>query len=265
MSAILFRLRSRLNDLRYIFQHELKMCLRDQGVLIFFILVPLAYPLLYAFIYNREVVREVPVAVVDDNRSAASRRYVRLVDASPDVRVTAWCADMAEARRMVQRRQAYGMDYNRLNLLLAVLEKRGGLPVSRCDVYVNIAGGMRVGEPALDLAVIGAILSSCRDIPVDEGTILFGEVGLSGEVRAVPQAQERIREAEKLGFQRMILPLHNLMRLEKEAAKTKAELMAIREKYKNGIPEGVCEIVADMLLAGVKKKYTKRAKKETAR
>ena len=111
MSAILFRLRSRLNDLRYIFQHELKMCLRDQGVLIFFILVPLAYPLLYAFIYNREVVREVPVAVVDDNRSTASRRYVRLVDASPDVRVTAWCADMAEARRMVQRRQAYGIIY----------------------------------------------------------------------------------------------------------------------------------------------------------
>ena len=135
---------------------------------------------------------------------------------------------IAETSLGMPRRQAYGMDYNRLNLLLAVLEKRGGLPVSRCDVYVNIAGGMRVGEPALDLAVIGAILSSCRDIPVDEGTILFGEVGLSGEVRAVPQAQERIREAEKLGFQRMILPLHNLMRLEKEAAKTKAELVGIR-------------------------------------
>ena len=107
------------------------------------------------------------------------------------------------------RRQASGIDYNRLNLLLAVMEKRGGLPLGRCDAYVNVAGGMRVSEPAVDLAVVAAILSSLKDVEVPDDTIVFGEVGLSGEVRAVRQAEERIKEARKLGFRRVIMPRYN--------------------------------------------------------
>lgn len=126
------------------------------------------------------------------------------------------------------RRQASGMDYNRLNLLLAVLEKRLGLQMNRYDAYVNITGGMRVAEPALDLAVLTAIISSLRNIVVPEDTIVFGEVGLSGEVRAVPQAEERIREAEKLGFRRVILPAYNVKRLSGEGYSPEAELLGVR-------------------------------------
>ncbi len=126
------------------------------------------------------------------------------------------------------RRQASGMDYNRLNLLLAVLEKRLGLQMNRYDAYVNITGGMRVAEPALDLAVLTAIISSLRNIVVPEDTIVFGEVGLSGEVRAVPQAEERIREAEKLGFKRVILPAYNVKRLSGEGYSPEAELLGVR-------------------------------------
>ncbi|HBY71633.1 MAG TPA: DNA repair protein RadA, partial [Lachnospiraceae bacterium] len=81
------------------------------------------------------------------------------------------------------RRTAAGTDYNRVNLLMAVLEKRLGVQMSDCDAYVNVAGGMRITEPALDLAVVTAILSSFKNIPLDDKTILFGEVGLTGEIR----------------------------------------------------------------------------------
>ena len=104
------------------------------------------------------------------------------------------------------RRTAAGMDYNRVNLLLAVLEKRLRLQLSNSDVYLNIAGGFRVGEPAIDLAVVLAVVSSARDRAVDEKTLAFGEVGLSGEVRAVSQAAQRVQEAKKLGFTTVILP-----------------------------------------------------------
>ena len=104
------------------------------------------------------------------------------------------------------RRTAAGMDYNRVNLLLAVLEKRLRLQLSNSDVYINIAGGFRVGEPAIDLAVVLAVVSSARDRAVDEKTLAFGEVGLSGEVRAVSQAAQRVQEAKKLGFTTVILP-----------------------------------------------------------
>lgn len=111
MVSFVHYFRKSCRDLNFIFKKELKSCLRDSGVLIFFILVPLAYPLLYAFIYNNEVLREVPVAVVDDSRTTASRRYVRLVDASPDVHVTTWCANMEEARNLVKHRDVYGIIY----------------------------------------------------------------------------------------------------------------------------------------------------------
>ena len=104
------------------------------------------------------------------------------------------------------RRTAAGTDYNRVNLLMAVLEKRCHYEMSRYDAYVNIAGGLKMNEPALDLAIILALVSSLKDVPVNPRTIIFGEVGLSGEVRAVSQAEQRVSEAVKLGFESCILP-----------------------------------------------------------
>ena len=104
------------------------------------------------------------------------------------------------------RRTAAGTDYNRVNLLMAVLEKRGGLRLGVFDAYVNIAGGIRMNEPAMDLGIVMAIISSYKDAPIDEKTVAFGEVGLSGEVRSISQAPARVREAKKLGFQTVVLP-----------------------------------------------------------
>ncbi len=101
------------------------------------------------------------------------------------------------------RRTATGTDYNRVNLLMAVLEKRIGLHISDYDAYVNIAGGIRMNEPAIDLGLILAIVSSYKNRPIDEKTIVFGEVGLSGEVRAVNMPQQRVAEARKLGFRNL--------------------------------------------------------------
>ena len=107
------------------------------------------------------------------------------------------------------RRTAAGTDYNRVNLLMAVLEKRAGVQLSDCDAYVNVAGGMRITEPALDLAVTTAILSSYKNIELDHKTVLFGEVGLTGEIRAVNMAEHRVTEAAKMGFEVCILPQAN--------------------------------------------------------
>ena len=104
------------------------------------------------------------------------------------------------------RRTAAGLDYNRVNLLMAVLEKRMGMPLSAYDAYVNIAGGIRLNEPAADLGIVMAIASSYKNRPIDEDTIVFGEVGLSGEVRAVTMPEQRVSEAKKLGFKRCIVP-----------------------------------------------------------
>lgn len=104
------------------------------------------------------------------------------------------------------RRTAAGLDYNRVNLLMAVLEKRLGLPLSGYDAYVNIAGGIRMNEPAADLGIVMAIASSYKNKPVSDETIVFGEVGLSGEVRAVMMPEQRVAEAKKLGFKTCILP-----------------------------------------------------------
>ncbi|HBA62279.1 MAG TPA: DNA repair protein RadA, partial [Lachnospiraceae bacterium] len=104
------------------------------------------------------------------------------------------------------KRTAAGTDYNRVNLLMAVLEKRLGLPLSDYDAYVNIAGGIRMNEPAVDLGIVLAIISSLKNKVIDEKTIAFGEVGLSGEVRAVNLPKERVAEAKRLGFTRCILP-----------------------------------------------------------
>ena len=104
------------------------------------------------------------------------------------------------------RRTAAGTDYNRVNLLMAVLEKRLGMSLGNCDAYVNIAGGIKMNEPAIDLGIVMALVSSYRNRPIDEKTIVFGEVGLSGEVRAVDMPEQRVAEAKKLGFETCILP-----------------------------------------------------------
>lgn len=114
------------------------------------------------------------------------------------------------------RRTAVGTDYNRMNLLMAVLEKKMGMQLSGCDAYLNIAGGMKVSEPALDLGIVTAIISSFRNIPMGQKTIIFGEVGLTGEVRAVSQARQRVNEAIKLGFEECILPNACLKAIGKE-------------------------------------------------
>lgn len=104
------------------------------------------------------------------------------------------------------RRTAAGTDFNRVNLLMAVLEKRLNMNLSSCDAYVNIAGGIRMNEPAIDLGILLAIVSSYRDIVIGDKVLVFGEVGLSGEVRAVSMAEQRVLEAKKLGFHTIILP-----------------------------------------------------------
>lgn len=114
------------------------------------------------------------------------------------------------------RRTAAGTDYNRVNLLMAVLEKRLGMRLGECDAYVNVAGGMRINEPSLDLAIVLAIISSYKDVTIDEHTMIFGEVGLSGEVRAVSLADQRIAEARRLGFTACILPKVSLNSLRRE-------------------------------------------------
>lgn len=106
----------------------------------------------------------------------------------------------------IPRRQAIGTDFNRVNLLMAVLEKRLGLQLGNCDAYVNIAGGIRIQEPAIDLGIALAVISSFRNRAIDSSTVVMGEVGLSGEVRAVSMVPVRVQEAKKLGFQTCILP-----------------------------------------------------------
>ncbi len=114
------------------------------------------------------------------------------------------------------RRMATGFDYNRLSLLLAVLEKRAGYYFSNLDTYINVIGGLRLDEPAADLAVALSLISSLKDSIIDEHTIAFGEIGLAGEIRSVSHAKERILEAARLGFTRCIIPYHNYKSIAKE-------------------------------------------------
>jgi len=122
---------------------------------------------------------------------------------------------VAQTNFGMPRRTAAGTDYNRVNLLMAVLENRCHYEMSRYDAYINIAGGVRMNEPALDLAIVLALVSSYKDRPVNPKTIIFGEVGLSGEVRAVSMAEQRVNEAMKLGFEACILPQVCLEKMKK--------------------------------------------------
>ena len=113
----------------------------------------------------------------------------------------------------VPRRTSLGVDYNRVSLLVAVLEKKADLNFISQDIFVNIAGGIKVEEPAVDLGIIMALASSLRNLPFDSRTVVFGEVGLTGEVRAISQTEMRIKEASKMGFSRCLMPKNNVSRL----------------------------------------------------
>ena len=125
------------------------------------------------------------------------------------------------------QRSATGFDIRRMNMLLAVLEKRAGFKLIQKDVFLNIAGGLRVNDPAIDLAVISAVLSSSLDISIEQGVAMCGEVGLSGEIRPVNRIEQRVSEAAKLGFSRIIIPANNLK--EFDASKVGIEIIQVRK------------------------------------
>lgn len=114
------------------------------------------------------------------------------------------------------RRTSMGVDFNRVNLLIAVLEKKAGVHLGAMDVFVNIVGGLKINEPAADLGIIASIVSSFREIPIDSRAFFFGEIGLTGEIRAVSMAEQRLREAAKIGFKKAIIPQSNGVRLKKD-------------------------------------------------
>ena len=125
------------------------------------------------------------------------------------------------------QRSSTGFDIRRMNMLLAVLEKRVGFKLAQKDVFLNIAGGLRVNDPAIDLAVISAILSSNMDVAIEPGVCMAGEIGLSGEIRPVNRIEQRIGEAEKLGFKQFIMPKYNLQGI--DTKKLKIELIPVRK------------------------------------
>jgi DNA repair protein RadA/Sms len=116
----------------------------------------------------------------------------------------------------VPRRTAIGVDYNRINLLVAVLDKRLGMQLGGMDIYVNVVGGLKIDEPAIDIGIVAAIASSFKNQAIDRGIFTFGEVGLSGELRAISQADVRINEAAKLGFSKGIVPANNRNNIDKQ-------------------------------------------------
>jgi DNA repair protein RadA/Sms len=124
------------------------------------------------------------------------------------------------------RRTSIGVDNQRVNLLIAVLEKIGGMQLGLSDIYINVVGGLRILEPATDLPVILSVASSFREVPLESNLFVFGEVGLSGEIRAVNQAEARLKEGEKLGFRKAVLPWNNL---EKFKTRTDMELIGVKD------------------------------------
>ena len=129
------------------------------------------------------------------------------------------------------RRMSTGFDYSRMSLIVAVLEKRAGYYFSNTDVYINVIGGLRLDEPATDLAVAMALISSLKDTPVAENAIAFGEIGLAGEIRSVSHAQERVNEAYRLGFNRIVVPYNNLKNIKTPADVQVIGVKNIREAF----------------------------------
>ncbi len=114
----------------------------------------------------------------------------------------------------IPRRTSIGVDFNRVNLLVAILEKRAGMHLGGMDIFINIVGGLKIVEPAVDLGIIATIASSARDVPIGPKSFVFGEVGLSGEIRAVAQANARLKEASKIGFERAVIPVGNAEKID---------------------------------------------------
>ena len=125
------------------------------------------------------------------------------------------------------RRMTTGFDYNRMSMLLAVLEKRAGYYFSNMDAYINVVGGLKLDEPASDLSVAMALISSLKDQPVREDALAFGEIGLAGEVRSVNACAQRVKEAARLGFTRCIIPKHNVKSLPAELT-NQIEIIGVR-------------------------------------
>ena len=135
------------------------------------------------------------------------------------------------------RRMANGFDYNRLSMLLAVLEKRAGYFFANTDVYINVVGGLRLDEPASDLSVALALISSLKDVPILDDVIAFGEIGLGGEIRSIGSCEQRIKEAARLGFRKCIVPYHNYKTLN-QSVKELLEIVparTIRAAYEAGV------------------------------
>jgi DNA repair protein RadA/Sms len=162
------------------------------------------------------------------------------------------------------RRVANGVDSQRLALLLAVLEKRLGLPMQEHDVYVNVVGGLHIEEPAIDLGVIVAVASSLREVPLDPHLVVFGEVGLTGEVRAVAQIEARLREAAKLGFQRCLLPQANCqptpisVDIELYGVRTVAEALQVMQSPDDSATSMMAEEAATRVMAVPARRMTYR-------
>lgn len=125
------------------------------------------------------------------------------------------------------RRVATGFDYNRLAMILAVLEKRAGYYFNNSDAYINVVGGLRLDEPAADLAVALSLVSSLKDTPIDSDTVAFGEIGLAGEIRAVSNCAQRLNEAARLGFKRAVIPMHNFKSVSQEL-REKLDIVGVR-------------------------------------
>lgn len=125
------------------------------------------------------------------------------------------------------RRMTTGFDYNRLSMLLAVLEKRAGYYFSNMDAYVNVVGGLKLDEPASDLSVVMALISSLKDVPVREDALAFGEIGLAGEIRSVHACAQRVKEAARLGFTRCVIPHHNMKSIPQEL-QSQIEIIGVR-------------------------------------
>jgi DNA repair protein RadA/Sms len=138
----------------------------------------------------------------------------------------------------VPQRTATGFDSKRLQMLLAVLEKRAGLRLGQYDVFVNVAGGVRIDEPAADLGMAVAIASSLKDMPVRADAAVIGEVGLGGEIRSIHQMDKRLAEAKKLGFQRVVIPPKNVQSTRVPAGLTVVEVESVQEALAVLLGEG---------------------------
>ena len=156
----------------------------------------------------REVANPSEVFLAERTSGASGSTVVATMEGTRPLLVEVQ-ALVAPASYGVPQRSSTGFDPRRLQMILAVLEKRAGVRVGQYDVFVNVAGGVRVDEPAVDLGMVVSIVSSLRDAPVDPGAVAVGEVGLGGEIRTVSQAEKRVAEAAKLGFTRCILPRNN--------------------------------------------------------